>query len=192
MSQETDSTSTETAGNGHSTRGAYVTGGAEFTRDTNYIEDRITRDASPGSNGEPGWPVEAGGYRLIAARACPWANRTVVVRRLLGLEDAISLGQPGPTHDARSWTFDLDPGGVDSVLGIERLQEAYFTRFPGYERGITVPAIVDTTTGAVVTNDFAQITLDLSTEWRPYHRRGAPDLLPAAHRDELDAVNRRV
>src|SRR3954447_2349801 len=52
--------------------------------------------------------------------------------------------------------------------------------------------MVDTTTGAVVTNDFAQITLDLSTEWRPYHRRGAPDLLPAAHRDELDAVNRRV
>jgi putative glutathione S-transferase len=102
---------THTDDPGFSTKGAYVTGGAEFTRDTNYIEDRITRDGAPGRNGEPGWPVEPGRYRLIAARACPWANRTVIVRRLLGLEDVISLGQPGPTHDARSWTFDLDPGG---------------------------------------------------------------------------------
>lgn len=113
----------------HSTRGAYVTGG-EFNRDTNYIEDRITKTGAAGPNGEPGWPVEPGRYRLVAARACPWANRTVIVRRLLGLEDAISLGQPGPTHDARSWTFDLDPDGKDPVLGIERLQEAYFRRFP--------------------------------------------------------------
>ena len=89
----------------HSTKGAYVTGGAEFNRDTNYIEDRITRDGRPGDNGEPGWPVEAGRYRLIAARACPWANRTVIVRRLLGLEEAISLGQPGP--DPRCTVLDL-------------------------------------------------------------------------------------
>ena len=60
--------------------------------------------------------MEPGRYRLVAARACPWANRTVIVRRLLGLEDVISLGQPGPTHDARSWTFDLDPGGMDPVF----------------------------------------------------------------------------
>ncbi|MDQ0732216.1 glutathione S-transferase family protein [Arthrobacter sp. B1I2] len=192
MSQETDSTPTTTGGDAHSTRGAYVTGGAEFTRDTNYIEDRITRDARPGSNGEPGWPVEAGRYRLIAARACPWANRTVIVRRLLGLEEAISLGQPGPTHDARSWTFDLDPGGVDPVLGIERLQEAYFKRFPGYPRGITVPAIVDIRSGEVVTNNFPQITLDFSTEWTGLHRSGAPQLYPEHLRDEIDQVNKRV
>jgi glutathionyl-hydroquinone reductase len=56
MSQDTDSTqqAAEVQGTEHSTRGAYVTGGAEFNRDTNYIEDRITRDASPGTNGEPG------------------------------------------------------------------------------------------------------------------------------------------
>jgi len=193
MSQETDSTSAATGtADGHSTRAAYVTGGAEFTRDTNYIEDRITRNASPGSNGEPGWPVEAGRYRLIAARACPWANRTVIVRRLLGLEEAISLGQPGPTHDARSWTFDLDPGGKDPVLGIERLQEAYFKRFPGYPRGITVPAIVDVHSGEVVTNNFPQITLDFSTEWTEFHRPGAPQLYPQHLRTEIDQVNKRV
>ena len=184
-----DSTDTSTE---HSTRGAYVTGGAEFNRDTNYIEDRITHDGRPGLNGEPGWPVEAGRYRLIAARACPWANRTVIVRRLLGLEDAISLGQPGPTHDARSWTFDLDPGGVDPVLGIERIQSAYFRRFPDYPRGITVPAIVDVASGTVVTNNFPQMTLDFATEWTRLHRAGAPDLYPEHLRTEIDAVNKRV
>jgi glutathionyl-hydroquinone reductase len=78
--------------------------------------------------------VEPGRYRLVVSRACPWANRAIIVRRLLGLEDALSMGVTGPTHDARSWTFDLDPGGRDPVLGIERLQEAYFARFPGHRR----------------------------------------------------------
>ena len=170
----------------HTTPGTYVSAGKEFTRDTNYITTRITRD------GADGYPVEPGRYRLVAARACPWANRTVIVRRLLGLEDVISLGLPGPTHDERSWTFDLDPDGKDPVLGIERLQEAYFARFPDYPRGITVPAIVDVPTGQVVTNDYAQMTLDLSSEWRDYHREGAPDLYPEDLRAEIDAVNRRV
>ncbi|MEE6288273.1 glutathione S-transferase C-terminal domain-containing protein [Georgenia sp. MJ173] len=170
----------------HTTAGTYVSSGKEFTRDTNYITTRITAD------GRDGYPVEPGRYRLVAARACPWANRTIIVRRLLGLEDAISLGTPGPTHDARSWTFDLDPGGVDPVLGIERIQDAYFARFPDYPRGITVPAIVDVPTGQVVTNDFAQITLDLSSEWRAHHRPGAPDLYPEALREEIDVVSKRV
>ena len=173
----------------HATPGTYTAPGKEYTRDTRYIETRITASAQ---DGEADYPVEPGRYRLVAARACPWANRAVIVRRLLGLEDAISLGLPGPTHDERSWTFDLDPGGRDPVLGIERLQEAYFRRVPGYTRGITVPAIVDVPSGAVVTNDFAQMTLDLSTEWRAHHRDGAPDLYPEHLRGEIDAINRRV
>jgi putative glutathione S-transferase len=166
-----------------STPGSYVEPGEEYTRDTNYIEDRITRD------GRDGWPVEPGRYRLIAARACPWANRTAIVRRLLGLENVISLGMPGPTHDARSWTFDLDPDGLDPVLGIHWLQDAYFRRFADYPRGITVPAIVEVTSGKVVTNNFPQITLDLETEWTEYHRDGAPDLYPEHLRAEIDEVN---
>ena len=168
-----------------STKGAYTTG-AEYTRDTNYIETRITR------GGEDGYPVEAGRYRLVVSRACPWAHRSTIVRRLLGLEDAISIGVTGPTHDVRSWTFDLDEGGVDPVLGIERLQEAYFKRTPNYPRGITVPAMVDVPTGAVVTNNFPQITLDFSTEWTQFHRDGAPDLYPEALREEMAVVNKRI
>ena len=170
----------------HSKGGVYSSPGKEFTRDTNYIATRITRD------GRDGYPVEPGRYRLIAARACPWANRTLIVRRLLGLEDAISVGMPGPTHDADSWTFDLDPDGVDPVLGIPRLKDAFLKRDPNYPRGITVPAIVEIATGAVVTNDYPQITLDFETEWVDYFRDGAPDLYPQALREEMDVVNKRV
>lgn len=171
----------------HSTPGVYSTPGEGFVRDTTYITTRIVADPAEGD-----YPVEPGRYRLVAARACPWANRTLIVRRLLGLEDAISVGLPGPVHDQDSWTFDLDPGGVDPVLGIHQLKSAYLKRYPFYSRGITVPAMVEVATGQVVTNDFAQLTLDLSTEWRAYHREGAPDLYPEALREELDAVMRRI
>jgi len=162
--------------------GTYVNPSGEFTRDANYISTRITAD------GRDGFPVEPGRYRLAVSRACPWANRAIIVRRLLGLEPALSMGVCGPTHDERSWTFDLNPGGRDPVLGIERLQEAFFARVPGYDRGITVPAIVDVPSGQVVTNDYARMTLDLSTEWRALHRPGAPDLYPEDRRAEIDEV----
>ena len=167
----------------------------EFTRDSTYVADRITRDARRPEHGPVDgqlWPVEPGRYRLVAAKACPWANRALIVRDLLGLQDVISLGTPGPTHDARSWTFDLDPGGRDPVLGIERLQEAYFARFPDYERGITVPAMVEESTGRLVTNDYPWLTHDLFAEWREHHREDAPDLWPAHLREEMDAVMERV
>jgi putative glutathione S-transferase len=157
-----------------------------FERDSRYITTRITRD------GRDGFPVEPDRYRLVVARACPWATRTTIVRRLLGLESVISLGVCGPTHDERSWTFDLDPRGVDPVLGIARVQQAYHARDPQYSRGITVPAVVDGPTGAVVTNDFPQITLDLSTQWTEFHRPGAPELYPEPLREEIDEVNRVV
>jgi putative glutathione S-transferase len=174
------STTTSTGSTG------YVNPTGDFRRDQRYIETRITAD------GRDGYPVEAGRYRLIVSRACPWANRAIIVRRLLGLEPVLSMGIAGPTHDERSWTFDLDPGGRDPVLGIERLQEAFFARYPGYDRGITVPAIVDVPTGQVVTNDFPQMTIDLSLEWTEFHREGAPQLYPEHLREEIDAVNRDV
>ena len=193
----------------YSTKGSYVTGG-EFTRDTNYIQDRILaadtdlsqahgdagspigHPGAPLGEGAQVWPVEAGRYRLVAARACPWANRTLIVRRLLGLEDAMSVGLPGPTHDSRSWTFDLDPDGRDPVLGSERIQENYFKRFADYPRGITVPAIVDIPSGAVVTNDYPQITWDFSTQWKAFHREGAPNLVPADQLEQMLPLIKRI
>lgn len=191
-------------------QGRYVNESGSYERDTNYIEDRIVADVAATetlppppeskvgtlgyglSEGAKAWPVEPGRYRLVAAAACPWANRTLIVRRLLGLEDVISLGQPGPTHDWKSWTFDLDPGEVDPVLGTHWLRESYLKRFPDYPRGITVPAIVDIPTGQVVTNNYPQITLDFSTQWKEFHRKGAPNLLPADKMEEMWPVIKRI
>jgi putative glutathione S-transferase len=164
----------------------------EFVRDATYLDGRITAD------GRDGWPVEPGRYRLVVARGCPWANRTMIVRRLLGLDgDAggtpvLSMGICGPEHDWRSWTFDLDPGEKDPVLGIHWLREAFEKAVPGYDKGVTVPAIVDLPTGKVVTSHFRHITLDLEDEWSAYHRDGAPDLYPGPLRDEIEEVSGRV
>lgn len=171
-----------------------------YERDTNYIEDRIVSALPAGSDpqsqddGTFTWPVEAGRYRLMAARACPWAHRSIITRRLLGLEDVISLGLAGPTHDADSWVFDVDPGEVDPETGLHRLKDAYLNRYPDYPRGITVPAIVevDGTDSRVVTNDFRQIPVDFNNEWTQFHREGAPDLYPEELREEIDEVAARV
>ena len=126
----------------------------------------------------------------MVARACPWANRTMIVRRLLGLEPALSMGICGPEHDWRSWTFDLDPGEVDPVLGIGWLREAFEKAVPGYDQGVTVPAIVEVASAAA-TADYRQITLDLEHEWTAFHRPGAPDLYPDKLRDEIEEDQRR-
>ena len=180
--------------NASASTSSYVEQGS-YERDMQYVPDRITRNGRTPDHGPVEgelWPVEPGRYRLVAARACPWASRAIIVRQLLGLEDVLSMGLAGPTHDERSWTFDLDPGGRDPVLGIERLQEAYFARFPDYPRGITVPAIVEVSTGRLVTNDFPWITHDLFFEWRDFHRPDAPDLWPVDLREEMEAVMERV
>lgn len=162
-----------------------------FQRDTEYVTDRIVADpatAEPKKGGDL-WPVAADRYRLAVARACPWANRAVIVRRLLGLDGAISMGIAGPVHDETSWTFDLDPDERDPVLGIHKLREAYEQRFPDYPKGITVPTIVEIESGGIVTNDFWSITTDFCVEWTEHHRRGAPDLYPEEHRDEIEEVS---
>jgi putative glutathione S-transferase len=157
-----------------------------FKRSRSHFADRITAD------GQDGWPVEAGRYRLVVSRACPWASRALVSRRLLGLEDALSLAVADPIQDDRRWRFTLDADGRDPVLGIRFLREAYDRRETGYPGGVSVPAVVDVPSGKLVTNDFQQITLDLATEWTALHRPGAPDLYPRALRDEIDTVMAQV
>lgn len=158
----------------------------EFKRAPNRFTARITAD------GADGWPAEAGRYRLVVSRACPWASRALIVRRLMGLEEALSVAIADPIQDERSWRFTLDPGGRDPVLGIEFLGEAYRAADPDYDGGISVPAIVDIPSGKLVTNDYPQITLDLDTQWGAHYRDGAPDLYPEALRDEIDEINRAV
>ncbi|GAA2260105.1 glutathione-dependent reductase [Streptomyces ruber] len=157
-------------------------GHKEFRRSGSHFADRVTAD------GRDGWPVEGGRYRLVVSRACPWASRAVISRRLLGLEHALSMAVTDPVQDDRSWRFTLDPDGRDPVLGIRYLAEAYDARESDYPGGVSVPAIVDIPSGRLVTNDYQRLTLDLATEWTALHREGAPDLYPEALRDEIDEV----
>ncbi|MFE9450951.1 glutathione S-transferase family protein [Streptomyces sp. NPDC006739] len=161
-------------------------GHESFTRSKSHFTDRITTD------GRDGWPVAAGRYRLVVSRACPWASRAVISRRLLGLEAALPMAVADPIQDDRSWRFTLDPGGRDPVLGIRFLGEAYEKREPGHPGGVSVPAVVDVPSGRLVTNDYQRLTLDLATEWTALHREGAPDLYPSERRDEIDAVMAEV
>ncbi|WP_404194463.1 glutathione S-transferase family protein [Streptomyces tauricus] len=164
------------------TEGNSAYGKKSFKRSKSHFSDRVTAD------GRDGWPVAAGRYRLVVSRACPWASRAVISRRLLGLEDALPMAVTDPIQDDRSWRFTLDPGGRDPVLGIRYLAEAYEAREPGHPGGVSVPAVVDVDSGRLVTNDYQQLTLDLATEWRDLHREGAPDLYPDRLRDEIDEV----
>ena len=164
----------------------------QTTDDGRYERQPFHFDARITADGRDGWPAEPGRYRLVVSRACPWASRALVTRRLMGLEEAIGVAVTDPIQDDRSWRFTLDPGGVDPVLGIAFLADAYHKADPAYDGGISVPAIVDVPTGAVVTNDVFQLTLDLATEWRAFAREGAPDLYPEALRAEIDEVNART
>ncbi|WP_434600277.1 glutathione S-transferase family protein [Streptomyces sp. A5-4] len=176
------STSSEDTNGSTDSKGAEGHGKKPFKRSKSHFADRITVD------GRDGWPVAADRYRLVASRACPWASRALVSRRLLGLEDALSLAVTDPIQDDRSWRFNLDPDDRDPVLGIRYLAEAYEAREKDYTGGVSVPAIVDVPSGRLVSNDFQQMTLDLATEWTDLHRAGAPDLYPEPLREEIDEV----
>lgn len=134
-------------------------------------------------------PVEAGRYRLLWAPICPWAHRSVIVRKLLGLEDVISLGTANPIRTEYGWEFSLDEGGVDPVLGIRYLSEVYVNADPEYAGRATVPAVVDIQTKKVVNNDYFKLTNYLETVWSPFHKQDAPDLYPENLQKEIDELN---
>ena len=156
--------------------------GGGFVRQPNRFTDVITADGSSGYRAEPGR------YRLLVSLACPWAHRTLIVRRLLGLEEAISVGVVDPIRDERGWRFP-EP---DPVTGATFLSELYLARDPSYEGRYTVPCVWDTETGRLVTNDFPAITITMETEFSAWHADGAPDLYPEELRPEIDALNERI
>jgi putative glutathione S-transferase len=164
----------------------------EFVRQPNRFTGRVTTDSRSAHGAGPDeagrWPLEAGRYRLVWSRACPWAHRARIVIGLLGLSDAISIATVDPIRDERGWRFTLDPNGRDPVLGVGFLAETYRASDPDFSGRVTVPALVDTVTGQLVSNDYPQLTLDFSTQWRALHRPGAPDLYPVDLRPDMDAL----
>lgn len=158
-----------------------------FVRQRVAFRDRITADGSSGYRAEPGR------YHLYVSLACPWAHRAIIVRKLLGLENVISMSVVDPVRDERGWAFrEGDGHGPDPVCGFRFLSEAYLRTDPAYTGRFTVPCIWDRVTQRLVTNDYHTITIDFETEFTAFHRRGAPDLYPPPLRAEIDAVNEVV
>ena len=144
---------------------------------------------TPFGDGEGELPVEKGRYRLIWTPLCPWATRQMIVLKLLGLEDAVSIGTVNPVRTEQGWEFSLDEGGIDPVLGIRFLPEIYAETDPEYEGRATVPVIVDLKTRRVVNNDYHHLTNYWEVQWKKYHKEGAPDLYPEELREEIDRMN---
>ncbi|MBW3628919.1 MAG: glutathione S-transferase C-terminal domain-containing protein [Gemmatimonadetes bacterium] len=98
-----------------------------------------------------------------------------------------------PVRDERGWAFRDGPGHTaDGVCGFQFLSEAYLRTDPGYTGRYTVPCIWDRKAGRLVTNNYPDITIDFETEFRAFHRAGAPDLYPEELRAEIDSVNELV
>ena len=154
----------------------------EFVRQPNRFTERITAD------GSSDYPVEAGRYVLYVSLACPWAHRAVITRRLLGLEDALALRVVDPLRDEKGWRFTLDQGDTDPVTGAQYVMELYQRSDPDFEGRATVPFIWDTVTERIVTNDYPQITLDLSTQWTALHAADAAELYPEHLRAAIDEM----
>ncbi|PLS18638.1 glutathione-dependent reductase [Bacillus sp. M6-12] len=153
---------------------------------------QANRFTIPFGNGPGELPVEAGRYRLLWSAVCPWAHRSVIVRKILGLEDAISLGTASPMRPNVphvDWEFSLDQDGIDPVLGIKYISEIYKQTDPGYTGRPTVPVIIDVKERKVVNNDYFKLTNYLETVWAPLHKENAPDLYPENMRNEIDILN---
>jgi glutathionyl-hydroquinone reductase len=157
-----------------------------YVRHRNAFTGQITRD------GSSGYPAEPGRYLLYASLACPWSQRALIVRRLLGLEQVIGLSLTDPIRDERGWRFPASQGGRDPLTGARFLSELYQATDPLYTGWCTVPCVWDTKTQRIVTNDIPQITVTLETEFSDFHRPGAPRLYPPEQRREIDAVSTLV
>ncbi|QUW23561.1 glutathione S-transferase C-terminal domain-containing protein [Sporosarcina sp. Marseille-Q4063] len=137
-------------------------------------------------------PVEKNRYRLIWSAPCPWSHRVVIVRKILGLENVISLGAVNPIRPDLpriDWAFSLDENNVDPKLGIQYLSEIYTKTNPDYAGRPTVPVMVDCKDNIVVNNDYFTLTNALETVWAPFHKSGAPNLYPEPLRQRIDAMN---
>jgi putative glutathione S-transferase len=157
-----------------------------FVRQASAFRDRVSAD------GGTGFAAEPGRYHLYVSLACPWAHRTIIVRRLKGLEDVVSLSVVDPVRDERGWAFREGPGhGPDPVNGFDFLSQAYLASAPGYHGRVTVPVLWDRATGRIVNNESADIVRMLNREFDAFGDASL-DLYPEHLRDEIDAVNELV
>ena len=163
-----------------------------FERQDSRFRNWVTADGAPGPAGENGFKAESGRYHLYVSLACPWAHRTLIMRRLKGLEQAIGVSVTHWLMAENGWTFEPGPGVVaDPVLGARFLHELYTAADPHYTGRVTVPVLWDLERRTIVSNESVDIVRMLNSAFDGV--AAVPgDYVPAARLAEIDAVNARV
>jgi putative glutathione S-transferase len=158
-----------------------------------FVRQEDAFDAWVTGDGRSGFPVEAGRYHLYVSLACPWAHRTVIVRALKRLEDAIGLTVVDPIRDDAGWRFGDGPGvDRDPLNGWSHLSEAYVATDPDYHGRITVPTLWDTVTKRIVSNNDDHIMRMFEIEFEDVAGAHDLDFYPIAHHAEIDALNAQI
>jgi len=164
----------------------------EFVRWESGFRHWITPDGSPGPSGEGGFAAAPGRYLLYVSYACPWAHRTLILRRLKGLQEVIPVAVVHPVMPPESWVFGDYPGSTpDPVHGFARLAELYDRVQPGFDGVVTVPVLYDRRRDTIVNNESSEIIRMLNSAFDPWGDAGV-DLYPVDLRDEIDRINRFV
>jgi putative glutathione S-transferase len=166
--------------------------GGHFIRQETKFRNWVTPDGSPGPSGEGGFEAAPGRYHLYVSLACPWAHRTIIMRKLKRLEDAISMSVVAFHLGSDGWTFDTSQGSTaDAVNRKSKLSEIYLQAEPRYTGRVTVPVLWDKERGTIVNNESAEIIRMLNAAFAAFSSVDT-DYYPAKLRDEIDRINARV
>jgi putative glutathione S-transferase len=158
----------------------------EFERQEDAFRDWVRADGSTPYAPTPGR------YHLYLSLACPWAHRTLIVRRLKQLESAIGYTVVDPVRDERGWAFREGPGfSKDPVNGFAFLSEAYRASMPNFRGRWTVPVLWDKQAKRIVNNSEDDICRMFNSEFTP-GGSGTPDLFPADLATEQDALSQLI
>jgi glutathionyl-hydroquinone reductase len=166
--------------------------GGRFERKASAFRNWVTPDGAAGPTGVGGFPAEGGRYHLYVSLACPWAHRTLIMRRLKGLESAVSLSVVHWLMRERGWTFTPGPCVTgDPINGAEALSQIYVAVDRHYTGRVTVPVLWDKARRTIVSNESAEIIRMLNNAFDGIG--AAPgDYYPVPLRAEIDALNERI
>jgi putative glutathione S-transferase len=158
-----------------------------FVRQDDAFREWVSAD------GVSGFSAVAGRYHLYVSLACPWAHRTIIVRKLKRLEDAIGMTIVDPIRDEMGWAFRNVPGASpnDPINGFAYLAQAYQATDSHYHGRVTVPVLWDTVTRRIVSNSDDDIMRMFETQFDALGDASL-DLYPAALRAEIDALNATI
>lgn len=164
----------------------------KFERSESQFRNWITADGSAGPSGAAGFKAQAGRYHLYVSLACPWAHRTLIFRKLKGLESMISVSVVNPLMGEQGWTFAEGPGVVaDPLLQAKYMHQLYTAADPNYSGRVTIPVLWDKQHNVMVNNESSEIIRMFNSAFDEIGAKPG-DYYPEALRAEIDRINAHV